>query len=456
MYRHFTRTAPRHGAIFQALCAFALAFPQSAEHNRAAEYASQKQFVQAAKLYEQAQARLEKSLGSHHPATIAGAQRLDAFQRSLIPELLDRFVTITSLSEFRDRDFDQAVAEIRELLPLAPLREQSYERLKDILLGVGLRAETEIVLRAGLERFPDSRLLRTYLAEALSGMGRSLEALGILEEAGRLPRPEWRDAATDRQQRAITFLRIGSIYSAMSRSDDALTAYQRAVEIAPERSEGRIEIGKAYFAGNRLEEAQAELERVVRETPDNKEAHLSLSEAYLARGQWERAAAAAERATKLGVSDSRVFYLLGTALIRMGRREEGQARLGEFAKVEAGSQEVERRYREIDAISLAAIRALREGNGNGAIQQLIQGIMSYPDSSRLHMNLAMILSRVGQHKMAVETLESMLQRTKDRRFLIHRNLAEEYRFLGDAEASRRHRQIYLDTREAEFLGYASK
>jgi hypothetical protein len=72
------------------------------------------------------------------------------------------------------------------------------------------------------------------------------------------------------------------------------------------------------------------------------------------------------------------------------------------------------------------------------------------------MNLAMILSRVGQHQAAVEILESMLKRTNDRRFLIHKNLADEYQVLGDAEASRRHRQIYLDTREAEFPGDAAK
>jgi tetratricopeptide (TPR) repeat protein len=414
MYRHFTRKVLRHGAVFQALCAIALALPQSAE-------------------------------------VAVGQDR-----RSLLPELLDRFVTVTSLAEFRDREFDQTVGEIRKLLPLAPLREQSYEQIKDILVGVGLRAETEIVLRTGLQRFRDSRLLRIYLAEVLSGMGRSLEALDILEEASRLPRAEGLDAATDRQQRAIILSRIGGAYAAMSRLDAALTAYRQAVEVAPQWSEGRINLGKAYFRGNRLEEAQAEFERVVREAPDNKDAHLSLSEAYLARGQWERAAVAAGRAVELGASDSRALYLLGTALIRMGRNEEGQARLREFAKAEAGAQEIERRYTDIDAISLAAIRALREGNGNGATQKLVQGILSYPDSSRLHMNLAMVLSRVGQHQAAVETLESMLKRTKDRRFLIHKNLAEEYRILGDTEASQRHRQIYLDTREAEFLGYAAK
>ena len=102
MYRHF-------------ICAIALAFSPStgaavgqdnsgeaaALHNRAAEYASQKQFTQAAKLYEQAQAMLEKSLGSNHATTVAGAQKYEAFRRSLMPELLDRLVTITSLSEFK-------------------------------------------------------------------------------------------------------------------------------------------------------------------------------------------------------------------------------------------------------------------------------------------------------------------------------------------------------------------
>jgi tetratricopeptide (TPR) repeat protein len=422
MYRHFTRKALRHGAVFQALCAIILAFPQSSE----------------AAVRQTARASAQQS------------------QALLTPELIDRFVTVISLAEFQDREFDQTVVEIRELLPLARLREPSYELMKDVLLGVGLKAETEVFLRTGLNTFPESRLLRIYLAEVLSGTGRSLEALGILEEASRLPRPREVDAATDRQQRALIFQRIGSIQSELNHSDDALKAYRQAVELAPELSDGRIKLGKAHFASSRLGEAQAEFERAARDTPNNIEAHLGLSGVYLARGDWKQAAAAAERAVKLNASNSRSLYLLGTALIRMDRREEGQARLQEFAKIESRIQEVERRNVAIDAISLAAIRALREGNGNGAIQKLIQGIGSYPDSSRLHMNLAMVLSRVGQHQMAVETLESMLKRTNAGRFLIHKHLADEYKILGDTEASLRHRQIYLDTREAEFIVFARR
>ena len=405
MYRHYIGKVVRHVAVFAMLCAIVLASTQP--------------------------------------------------QQSLMSELLDRFVTVMSLAEFRDRDFDQSVAEIRKLLPVAPIREQFYEPLKDILLRVGLRAETELVLRTGLETYPNSRLLRIYLAEMLSGTGRSPEALSILEEASRLPN-RGLDAASDRRQRAVVFQYIGSTQLARNHMDEALNAYRQAVELAPLLSEGRIQLGKAYFAGNRLEEAQVEFERVVREAPNNNEAYLSLSETYLARGQWERAAAAGKRAIELGSSDSRALYLLGTALIRSGRREEGQGRLREFAKMESDRQEVERRYRDIDAISVAAIRVLGEGNGNEAIQQLNRGIAAYPSSSRLHMNVAMVLSRVGQHQRAVEILESMLKRSNEGRFLIHKNLADEYRILGDVEASRGHRQIYLDTMEAEFFRYAAK
>src|SRR5688572_27834890 len=167
-------------------------------------------------------------------------------QALLTPELVDRFVTVISLAEFRDRDFDQTVAEIRELLPRSTLRELSYELMKDALLGVGLKAEAEIVLRAGLKTLPESRLLRIYVADVLSGTGRSPEALGILEEASRI--------STDRQERAVIFQRIGSVQSGLARLDEAFRAYRQAVEIAPESTGARIQLGKAYFDSNRLEE----------------------------------------------------------------------------------------------------------------------------------------------------------------------------------------------------------
>jgi len=466
MLRQFTVRALRHGAVFQALCAIVLAIPQStgadpqkeaaALVSLAIDQTAQRHFAEAAKLYDQAQMMLTKSLGSQHSETRALAQKREEFQRSLRLELLDRFVTITSLAEFRDRDFDQAIAEMRELVLMAPVQEQLFEQVKKILFGVGLKAESESVLRTALERFPKSRLLRINLAEVLSETGRTPDALAVLEEASRIPRPDGLDAGTDARQRAIILVRIGSMQWALSRPDDALKTYRQAVTVAPRWPEARISLGKAYLNEHRLEEAQTEFERSVKDAPDSGEAYLSLAELYVARGQWERGATAAGRAIELGAKDPRALYLLGTSLVRVGRREEGQSRLQEFSKVDASTKEVERRYTDIDAISLDAIRELREGSGDGAVQRFVQGIVSYPDSSRLLVNLAMVLSRMGEHQKAVEVLESMLRRTKESRFLIHKHLADEYILLGDREASESQRRIYRETVESEFLGSATR
>src|SRR5262245_37342417 len=149
MYPHLTYKTFRYGAVFLALCAIVLACPESGD----------------------------AAVRQADPASAQESQRL------LTPELIDRLVTLISLAEFQDREFDQTAAEIPKLLQQMPLREQSYEQMKEVLLRAGLKAEAEMVLRTGLDMFPESRLLRIYLAEVLSGTGRSVEALSILEEA---------------------------------------------------------------------------------------------------------------------------------------------------------------------------------------------------------------------------------------------------------------------------------
>lgn len=419
--------------------------------NIAALFAGEGRFAEAAKVYAQSQASLERTLGPGHPATRAAAENALAFRRSLMAELLERFSKAISLAEFRDEQYTQTIGEIRDLLPLAPLSEYSFVQMKNILGEAGLSSESEAVLRAGLTVFPASRLLHIYLADVLAETGRTQIALGVLQETDRLPRAAGVNTVQDRAEQAIVQQRIGDMQLALADSDAAVAAYQRSLELDPDATAGRVKLGKAYFSNTRLNEALAEFERAVAQKPNDVEAYLSLAEVHLASGRWEQAAASAERAIKLGASDSRALYLLGTAWIRLGRREEGQERLQEFARVEAGFAAAKARERAITSISAAAIESLRAANNGAAIETLTEGITHYPDASRLHMNLAMVQIRSDRHQAAVDTMESMLERGIGRPFLIHKNLADEYAILGNAEASRRHRRIYLESREAELI-----
>jgi len=422
-------------------------------HNIAELFAAQGRFAEAAKIFDQSQALLERKLGANHPATVAAAQSLQTFRRLVMLELLERSSTAAGLAEFQDPEF---MVGIRELLPLAPPIEDVYVQVKDILFKAGLGDETEEVLQTGLKKFPASRLLRIHLADVLAGIGRTLDSLAVLQEASRLQTPAGLDEVTERQQQAVLYLRIGDMQSALTNLDGAIASYRRAVELDPASAGVQIKLGKAYFSAGRLGEAQAEFERAIRQTPDSGEAQLSLSEAQLAGGKWEPAVTAAERAIELNVSDSRVLYVLGTALVRMGQREEGQKRLEEFARVEAGFLEAEQRNREITSIRTTAAAALREGDGNSAIEQLTRGIKRYPDDGSLQMGVAVVQMRMGRHAMAIETLESMITRGTGRGFLVHKNLAAEYDVVGNVDNGRRHRKVYLDTRETELLQEVSK
>ena len=422
--------------------------------NRADLDATAGRFLEAAALYDTAVARLEASLGADHPATAAARGRRAALGERLVPALLDRFSTIVSLAEFKDNGFRETVSELERLLPLAPLTERSYVQMKDILLEAALGEETETVLRVGLERFPDSRILRIYLADLLANTGRTADALEVLREAAALPTPAGLDAATDRVQLGVIFQRTGDIQSALTDFDAAVAAYERSLAIDPAAPDGRIKLGRAHFANNRVDEALTEFERAARENPDDQDAHLNLAEVYLARGEWDAAVAAAEQAIDRGTTDSRTLYILGTALVRLGRVGDGQERLGEFQEVETGFRDIEHQNREVDATSLAAIGALRAGEGGAAVSYLEEAIALFPDAGRLHMNLAMVQSRLDRPEAAVETYKRMLELGVGRRFLIHRNLAEEYAALGDLEASERHLAIYLETRQDELIVYA--
>jgi tetratricopeptide (TPR) repeat protein len=398
----------------------------------------QTRFTEAAPLYERARSIREKSLGPDHPEVAA---TVEVFQRAVVAELFVRLSTAAVLNEFRDREL---IAGIRELVSLSRLNESTYLRLKDILLQGGLNEETEEILRLGLGKFPESRILRIYLADVLAATGRTQDALVVLEEASRLSAPE-------RQQQAIIYQRIGDMQSALTNFDAALMAYRRALELDSASPSARVKLGKAYFSSGRLGEAVAEFERAVREEPSDGDAYLNLSEAQLAISHWEQASTAADRAIELGVSDSRALYLLGTALVRMGQRERGQSRLQEFARVEAGFEEAAQRNREITAITVAAAAALRKGDGKSAVEQLSRAITTFPNHAGLRMKLAVAQSRISAHEKAIESLESLLEEDLGRRFLIHKTLAEEYALLGNLEASRLHRQMYLDARESELI-----
>jgi tetratricopeptide (TPR) repeat protein len=157
---------------------------------------------------------------------------------------------------------------------------------------------------------------------------------------------------------------------------------------------------------------------------------------------------AADRALEINPRDAKSSNVRALALLRSGRREEGEAELERFAKLEASERDEGVRGRTIPVTLHTAFARLEEQQGEAAIQALREAIRAYPDSASLQLNLGILQSRLGMHPEAIKTFQGMVDQGFQDSFLVHLNLSREHAVLGDRKASQFHRLMYLKNYEA--------
>ena len=100
--------------------------------------------------------------------------------------------------------------------------------------------------------------------------------------------------------------------------------------------------------------------------------------------------------------------------------------------------------RVIQAASIwDSFAAIGEAFAEEAIEIFRKAIETFPDSATAYLNLGTAQSKLGQHKAAADTFQKILSLNVSDSFLVSWNLAQEYQFLGDMEASRRYKAVYL-------------
>jgi tetratricopeptide (TPR) repeat protein len=167
-------------------------------------------------------------------------------------------------------------------------------------------------------------------------------------------------------------------------------------------------------------------------------------------GRYPLAVLAADKAIELNPRDAKSSYVRAMALLREDHREDGEAELERFRKLEANELEEEVRGRTIPVALHTAFDKLEDGQGETAIELLRETIHSYPDSASLQLNLGIIQSRLGSHRDAVKTFQAMIQQgfPGSDYFLVYLNLSREYEILGDLKESQRQRLLYLQKYDA--------
>ena len=148
-----------------------------------------------------------------------------------------------------------------------------------------------IILAAACSHAPPPRSAEDHLhlGEYLARKGKIDEAIAAWEKAIEL-RPHYVAAYTN----------LGAAYGQKRMIDQSISASKKATELDPHNATAYYNLGTAYGIGENYEEAFASFFKAIELNPSYAEPHYGLAVCYYATGKYELAREHADRAESLG------------------------------------------------------------------------------------------------------------------------------------------------------------
>ncbi len=255
----------------------------------------------------------------------------------------------------------------RQTVAAAPHLEEAI-----VLRGVDTWRSVVERLRNVHERVPAYGRARVELAQALTGLGRELHALGDHASAEQTLREAIEIVPHD----AYAHFALGSLYLDAGQPEQTVAHLRRALQRRARFPRGALVLGQALMRLGKLDEALIAYERAVQTEPENARAHVEYGVALWHRQRHERAAAAYERALDIDPTLADAAYNLSLVY--------------------------EARARHADAV-----RVLR------------RGLRAAPDQPRLAERLAWILATTSDPDLrdastAADVAERLVQSAEER------------------------------------------
>ena len=118
---------------------------------------------------------------------------------------------------------------------------------------------------------------------------------------------------------------LGAVYQTLGRTDEAIAAFQRAIELDPKFAYPHNGLGNAYRDLGRTDEALAAYQRAIELDPKFAYPHNGLGNVYDDLGRTAEAIAAYQRAIELGPKDAYPHNGLGYMYQELGRTDDAIA-----------------------------------------------------------------------------------------------------------------------------------
>ncbi len=180
---------------------------------------------------------------------------------------------------------------------------------------------------------------------------------------------------------------LGAVFARMGRYEDAIREYLEALKAAsPEMAAGlRFNLALAYYKSFQIPEAAAELEKLHTARPSDLNLAVLLADCRLRMGEFQQAVDVLAPLEASHLDESALNYVLGMALIRTGRVNEGQIRVDRIL----------RRGESAEGHFLLGAALFTAGNYPAAVKELNQAAALNPEVPSLQSYLGQALLFTG-------------------------------------------------------------
>jgi tetratricopeptide (TPR) repeat protein len=191
---------------------------------------------------------------------------------------------------------------------------------------------------------------------------------------------------------------LGVVLVNLGRYEEAIAEYQAAARILPDDDHIELNLALAFSKSGRLNEASQLLETLHAKNPAEQKVTLLLADCKLQRGQDKQVIDLLNPLADANNNDLAVAYMLGTALLRSGRVDEGQVFLDRILR---NGDSAESRF-------LLGLRMFESRDYPAAVQQFALAIDANPLVPDLQAYYGRALLETGDPEAAAAAFQKEL------------------------------------------------
>lgn len=217
------------------------------------------------------------------------------------------------------RNLEEAITELQSAIQLKPDYVEARNNLGIALAEAGRRDEA-------IEAYEQTLEQRSEFPEVLNNLGNALARSGRLKEA--IERYE--AAIQQREAYAEAWSNKADALLALDKEnrDEAITCYEKALEINPQWGEALVKLGGAYHAADKLKEAEVAFRKALRLNPNNVRCLTAIAATLERLGKLSSAAAHLRHALTVAPDDLAALKALGHITLKAGNSVEAKHVLG--------------------------------------------------------------------------------------------------------------------------------